>query len=150
MGQGTISGELDSGFRYFQEHNPDLFENNYDGTKEVWDKITATQENYPNTILPKSFNVETDAGFYHVNPNGTKHIRELLTSNKLLPRIKDTNPKLYTQFLLHNFQHALNSALMQGVKKDEFVIVEGWELKFGQRPKDKYPVVFHAQYRGEK
>ena len=150
MGQGTIYEELDSMFSYFQEHNPELFENNYDGTKNVWDKITGTDPCYQNTILPKSFDVETDSGMYHVNPNGTKHIHELITSNKDLPKIKDTNPKLYTQFLLHNFQHALNSALKQGVKKNEFVTVEGWELKFGQRPGDRYPVVFHARYRGEK
>ena len=150
MGQGTIDEELDSMFRYFQKYNPDLFESNYEGTKNVWDRISGTDSCYPNTILPKSFNVETDVGIYHVNPNGTKHIHELLTSNNDLPKIKKTNPKLLTQFLLYNFQYALNLALKTGVKKNEFVTIEGWELKFGQRQGDKYPVVFHARYRGEK
>ncbi len=129
MGQGTIYEELDSMFKYFQEHNPKLFENNYFGTNEVWDKIIGTDKCYSNTLLPRSFDVQTDYGMYHVSPNGTKHIQELLTSNKTLPHIKDTNPKLYTQFLLHNFQHALNSILKQGVKKNELVTVEGWEFK---------------------
>lgn len=149
MGQGTIYEELDSMFHYFQKHNPELFESSYQGTSSVWNKITATDTCYPGTVLPKSFNMSTNNGTMHITPNGTKHMHELLSSKNGLSHFKNSDPKLLTQFLLYNFDHALNTALSNGIKPNELAIAEGWEFKFNKRKDDLYPAVFHARYRGE-
>ncbi len=47
----------------------------------VWDYINATQPAYEGTSLPKSFNTQVEGQEFWVNPNGTKHMLEYITSD---------------------------------------------------------------------
>lgn len=118
-------------------------------TAEVWTHITATDDTYPGSPIPRSFIVETPSGNYWANPNGTKHMDEALNSVKDLPALKNTNPDLMAQFILYDFREAIIEATSSGPPKHkEAIHTNHWVLVFNQRPTDEYPVVYHAQFLG--
>ena len=120
------------------------------GTSTIWNKIEATQEVYPGTDLPRSFNIQTVRGQMWVHGNATEHFYEACTSTKEYPRLKFSNPKLYLQFLLYEFQKALNIEVKNGIEytKNE-IIVENWKFRFSEpTSKFKNPVIKHAVFTG--
>ena len=86
-----------------------------------------------------------------VHGHATKHLYEAIKSTKEYPRLKFSNQKLYLQFLLHEFQHALNRAVEKGIIYGKEIYVENWEFKFSEAKKGfKNPVLYHALSKGLK
>ena len=119
-------------------------------TSKIWNKIEPTQEVYPGTDLPRSFNIETVQGQMWVHGNAKKHIKETIRSTKEYPRLKFSNQKLYLQFLLHEFHRALNIAVQNGIEYTENEIIVGnWKFRFAKPRKGfKNSVVIHAVFTG--
>ena len=118
-------------------------------TAEIWNHIEATDTTYPGTPIPRSFVIATPGGNFWTHPNGTKHMEEALNSIKELPVLKNTNPELFSQFILYDFRQAIIAATSAGLPKNRTKIRSGhWEFVFSKRSSDKYPVVNHAQFLG--
>ncbi len=118
-------------------------------TSIVWSFIHTTQENYGGTDLPRSFNVDTPQGPMWTHNNATKHMHEAILSIKEDPRLKNANPKLYTQFILYEYWRALGNAVKNGINYERKIYSGNWELIFSKprKPGDN-PVVKHAKFTG--
>ena len=85
----------------------------------MWDSIKATQPAYEGTSIPKSFNIKVDNVELWVASNGTKHIREYLTSHN--KHIGSTT-SVSSQIALKEFESALNVAIKQnGIVTDKMI-----------------------------
>ena len=120
-------------------------------TSIVWKHLDVTQENYGGTDLPRSFNIDTPQGKMWTHGNATKHMHEAILSLKDDPKLKDTNPKLYTQFILYNYWKSLESAVESSIKYDKKITSGSWEIVFSKprNPGDN-PVIKHAKFTGFK
>ena len=110
-------------------------------TGTVWDKIKATQEVYPNTKIPKSFEIATKNGDFWVHPNATKHMAEYITKSTThgIP--------MNSQSLLTGFQESVSAAIKQGIKFEAPMKVGNWELIFSNpKAEGLLPVIKHAVY----
>lgn len=120
-------------------------------TSEVWTNITPTQANYPGTDVPRSFNITTFQGEMWTHGNATKHIHEAIMSLKDDPKLKDSNPKLYTQFIIYDYWKSLEIAVSEGINYDTKVTAGSWEFIFSKpRKSDLNPVIKHARFTGLK
>lgn len=124
-------------------------------TAVVWAHIKQTQPNYSGTLLPRSFEIdvpltkETPDGKMWTHGNATEHIYEALTSIKEDPRLKGSNPSLYTQFILYDYYKTLGSAVSKGLDYAKTVRIGNWEFAFAKaRSGASYPVVKHALFTG--
>ena len=124
-------------------------------TASVWRHVKPTADNYLNTQIPRSFEVDvpktsaTPLGKMWTHGNATEHMYEALTSIKATPLIKVGNPNLYAQFILYDYYKSLGRAVEKGVKYSGTVTVGNWEFAFSKpRPGAKYPVVKHALFKG--
>jgi hypothetical protein len=118
-------------------------------TSIVWDNIIETQGNYGGTDLPKSFVVTTPQGFMWTHNNATKHMHEAILSLKDDPKMKNTNPKLYTQFILYEYRCALRQAVKKEIKYEKKVYSGNWEFIFSRpRTPGHDPVIKHAKFTG--
>jgi hypothetical protein len=119
-------------------------------TCTVWDNITPTQENYPYTNIPKSFEIEVNGEKMWVHGNATEHIYEyvykgITTGNGTAY----TNPNLYTQEIMSDFYGALQEATKSGIVYEEKITQGNWEFIFAQpRQAGQLPVIKHAQFNG--
>lgn len=120
-------------------------------TSIVWDYIETTQETYGGTDLPRSFNVNTPQGNMWTHGNATKHMHEAILSLKDDPKLKDTNPKLYTQFILFDYWKSLGLTVKNGIRYDKKLTTGSWEFIFS-RPRNAgdNPVIKHAKFTGLK
>lgn len=120
-------------------------------TSIVWDHIESTQENYGGTELPRSFKIDTPQGKMWTHGNATKHMHEAILSLKDDPKLKDTNPKLYTQFILFDYWKSLGSAVKNGIEYDKKITTGSWEFIFSKpRKSGNNPVIKHAKFTGLK
>lgn len=126
-----------------------------ESTAAVWKHIESAQENYPGTILPKSFTVDvpitanTPDGKMWTHGNSTEHIYEAISSCKDNPRLKNSNPMLYTQFILYDYYKSLSKAVINEVKWGKMITYGNWGFVFSKpRNGQKYPVVKHAKFNG--
>ncbi|MCR5663199.1 MAG: filamentous hemagglutinin [bacterium] len=116
-------------------------------TSIVWQHIYITQKNYSGTTLPRSFNIDTPQGKMWTHGNATKHMHQAILSFKDDPRLKFSNPKLYTQFILFDYWKSLSAAVNDGIKYDKMIYSGNWEFLFSKpRKKGDNPVVKHAQF----
>jgi RHS repeat-associated protein len=106
-------------------------------------QINPTQENWPGTNLPRSFEIITsDGSRYWVHPNATEHMFELVR------RSPAGNTNFSEQLLLESFDQAIVTARQQGFQYDHMYYIGNWELKFGApRESGMLPVVFHALFK---
>ena len=133
-----------------------LFDNTFakkvESTAAVWEHIHATQDNYPGTKLPRSFVIDTLAGELWVHGNATKHMYDEIfgTSTKSnAPMIKNSNPDLYTQFILYDFYESLNRGTKSEIRYGRAITVGNWEFVLAKpRESGKFPVIKHAQFLG--
>ena len=114
----------------------------------VWDFVKATQDFYPGTALPRSFELDLGNGTsVWVHGNGTKHMYEHLYGggNPLTGRIPSHTLPMAQQAMLLSLREAVKEATRKGILYDQPVNFGGWELKFG-RPSDPglLPVLHHA------
>ncbi len=120
-------------------------------TGTVWDQIEGTQPNYPDSPIPRSFNIDTTSGHrFWVHGNATEHFFEHFTGS--LKRSCLDKARIATQVHLKSFEAALDKLAKQGYEFDKLYLVDGWEIKIGQRSvvsTDKNPQVYHARYIGE-
>ena len=124
-------------------------------TATVWNHIVATQETYENTPIPKSFTIDvprtttTPNGKMWTHGNATEHIYEALISIKESPRLKNSNPNLYSQFILYDYYQSLGRAVSMGISYKRTMRVGNWEFAFAPARKGKeYPVVKHSLFAG--
>ena len=116
----------------------------------VWDNITPTQENYPYTNIPKSFEIEVNVEKVWVHGNATEHMYEdvykgITTGNGTAY----TNLNLYTQEIMSDFYGSLQEATKSGIVYGEKIIQGNWEFIFAQpRQAGQLPVIKHAQFNG--
>ncbi len=119
-------------------------------TAIVWKHIKGTQDNYIGTVLPKSFTIDTPQGKMWTHPNATKHMNEAVTSIKIKsPRLINSNPNMYSQFILYDYWKNLSSAVNKNINYNRLVKSGNWEFKFARpRESGKKPVVIHAKFNG--
>ncbi|MFD1881558.1 hypothetical protein [Paracoccus pacificus] len=104
----------------------------------VWDNITSTAGNLPNTNVPVTFKLKSGEYKFYVNSNATKHMGEYLQ--------KSSNP-INDQRPLRSFFGAGDEISSSGsVKFGQIYNVNGWEIIFNQRFGDSLPVINHALY----
>ncbi|UPT73027.1 MAG: hypothetical protein M0D55_14125 [Elusimicrobiota bacterium] len=112
----------------------------------VWSYIRPTQPNWPGTEIPKSFEVSVRAGRLWVNPNATEHMFNFLGRVKS-PESMVSRPPIQSQILLESFRSALEKAASQGIRYNQPMRIDSWELII--RPGGQtgpLPTVVHAQY----
>jgi len=120
-------------------------------TSIVWEHLEPTQGNYGGTDLPRSFNVDTPQGKMWTHGNATKHMHEAILSLKDDPKLKDSNPKLYTQFILYDYWKTLGRTVKSDIKYEKKITSGSWEFIFSKpRTQDGNPVVKHAKFTGLK
>ncbi len=126
-------------------------------TAKVWYHIKATQDNYRGTVIPRSFEIdvpqfyETPVGKMWTHGNATEHMFEAIMSIKENPRLKGSNPNLYSQFVLYDYYKSLGEAVRKGINYKKTVRVGNWVFAFAPaRNSQKYPVVKHALFTGFK
>ena len=120
-------------------------------TSIVWDHIEATQETYGGTDLPRSFNIDTPQGKMWTHGNATKHMHEAILSLKDDPKLKDSNPKLYTQFILYDYWKSLEATVKSGILYNKKLTTGSWEFIFSKpRKTGDNPVIKHAKFTGLK
>lgn len=120
-------------------------------TSVVWSHVNATQGNYPGTDLPRSFNIDTPQGQMWTHGNATKHMHEAILSLKDDPKLKDSNPKLYTQFIMYDYWKALSRVVNNGIDYGRKITAGSWEFIFSKpRNHGLNPVIKHAKFTGLK
>ncbi|MFK0209272.1 hemagglutinin repeat-containing protein [Agrobacterium sp. NPDC090283] len=106
-------------------------------TGTVWDDITTTAGNLPNTNIPATFKLKTGDMEFYVNSNATKHMAEYLQ--------KSSNP-INDQTLLRSFSEAVKEISSASIEFGKVYNVNGWEIIFSKRSGDIFPVIKHALY----
>ena len=121
-----------------------------ENTSEVWKHIQSTQPVYAGTVIPKSFVIDTPQGKMWTHGNATEHMNEAVTSIKQnAPRIINSNPNMYSQFILYDYWKSLGRATNGGIKYGKLIRSGKWEFIFSKpRKSGEHPVVKHAQFFG--
>ena len=128
-----------------------LFSGTNATTATVWNNITETQPKVAGTKIPKSFNISTVHGDFWVHSNGTKHIIQEIMSTKTKHPLKQSNPNLYSQFLLHDYHSAVNKIPQGTISFGSKIKSGNWEFIFVKPRSDgKNIVIKHAQFNGWK
>ena len=106
---------------------------------------------------PKSFEIDvpvtkdTPDGKLWTHGNSTEHMYEAITSAKDYPNLKNSNPHLYTQFILYEYYKSVGKAVNTGINYDKIITIGNWEFIIAKpRAGYKYPVVKHANFIGLK
>jgi hypothetical protein len=141
---------------HFARNLERLFDNTDEPTAVVWHHLKSTAENYDGTVIPRSF--EIDVPKTALSPNGklwthgnaTEHMYEAASSIKAqAPRIVNSNPNLYSQFILYDYYKSLGRAIKKGLPYGTRITAGNWEfIIVKSRDGDKYPVVKHALFSG--
>ena len=148
---GTKGAEM-----HFAQKLEKLFADLDEPTAVVWSHLKSTAENYGGTVIPRSFEIDvpktpmTPDGKLWTHGNATEHMYEAASSIKAqAPRIVNSNPNLYSQFILYDYYKSLGKVIKNGVKYGSRVTVGKWEfIIVKSRADDKYPVVKHALFIG--
>jgi RHS repeat-associated protein len=114
------------------------------GTGTVWDSIKATQEVWPGTLVPRSFELAAGKSRVWVHGNATEHLAEYAIS--MANRGVSTGlVRIGTQQQLRSLQSAVEAATTNGMTFNRLMTVGGWELKFAApRAKGQLPALIHA------
>ena len=121
----------------------------------VWDNINPTQEVYPNTVIPKSFELTTEQGRVWVHPNASEHAVEMLVDlqrNRGIDPLSETG-KFAQQVYLANMRDAVSKALAQnnlvGITERVTFNIDNWELTFAPpTAPGQLPALIHALPKG--
>jgi RHS repeat-associated protein len=111
----------------------------------VWDRIKPTQDVWPGTEIPRSFELTTHGGQrVWVHGNATEHVAErVIGANG--PGMRLELGRVVQQSELTSLEAAVDAATRGGVHFDEIIRIGGWELKFA-RPRNprQLPALIHA------
>ncbi len=114
------------------------------GTGTVWDSITATQEVYDGTVIPRSFELETQGAKIWVHGNATEHMAEYALGN-LGKGVSTDLVNIGTQSQLTSLQFAVGVATENGVTYGTLINEGDWELIFSPaREAGQLPALIHA------
>ncbi len=92
---------------------------------------------------------DTPSGKLWTHGNSTEHMYEAISSAKNNPMLKNSNPNLYTQFILYDYYKSVGKAVKNGVNYDKTITSGNWEFIFAKPRKGYYyPVVKHAKFIG--
>ncbi|MBD3231433.1 hypothetical protein GF322_02105 [Candidatus Dependentiae bacterium] len=109
----------------------------------VWDFIKATDVMYPNTKIPRSFELTIGDKKIWVAPNATKHMVEYLLRKPARHGIP-----IDSQILLKSFETSVNQAQKIGFVYNEAINIGPWQLVFSPpRNEGLFPVIKHAVYK---
>ena len=119
----------------------------FSGTKgssaEVWNDITSTQPNYPETALPRSFVIKTDGKTLWVSGNATEHMAEYLVKQVNTGHSQEST-KLAAQIMLHDMQQSLG-AITKNVSYGTILHHGNWDFIIKKtRNGESYDAVIHA------
>jgi hypothetical protein len=65
--------------------------------------------------------------------------------------LKDSNPMLYTQFILFDYWKSLSNAVKNGIFYEKKISYGSWEFIFSKpRNAGDHPVIKHAKFNGLK
>jgi filamentous hemagglutinin len=113
------------------------------GDDIIWNYIKATQEVYPNTVLPKSFELTTPTNKIWVHPNATEHIAEFIQMKAV--NYTPEAVRLATQEQLKSLHAAVSESIKNGITYDKLLEIGGWELRFSPaREAGQLPALIHA------
>jgi hypothetical protein len=108
----------------------------------AWDSITATQETYAGTSMPRSMVITLEDGQQvWIHPNVTEHFVENIAGASSRP-LAD----LAGQIQLANLRAVLSRADLTQLGDEQ--TVGNWELKMAQREGDQLPAVVHFLFGG--
>ena len=112
-------------------------------TGTVWDKIKITQPFYPNTTIPKSFELHLKNGKFWVAPNATKHMFEYFRD-----KAQSFSSSVNCQSLLTDFTNSVGMAIEGDIKYNTAITIGKWEFVFSlPRQEGLLPVIHHALYK---
>ena len=114
-------------------------------TGTVWDRIKPTQEVWPGTEIPRSFELATQGGTkIWVHGNATEHLFEHVANMVKRPLPPDL-VRVGQQAQLTSLEAAVNATIGNGVPFNQIIQVGGWELKFAPpRMLGDLPALIHA------
>ena len=114
------------------------------GSECIWDSITPTQDVYPGTVIPRSFELTTSDGVtVWVHPNATEHLVERVGTS-----VSPDLANLSSQLQLISLREAVSMATAHGIPYGRMVEVGGWELEFGPPKTGPLPALKHARNVG--
>ncbi len=114
-----------------------------DGPEGVWSHLSNPGPTLPNTQIPRWFELEAGGQRFWVAPNATKHMVEYLTSTPM-----SHGMPMNSQALLESLHASVETAVSQGMKEGELIVIGPWELMFSpSRGPDQLPCLKHAVYR---
>ena len=153
---GLFTGTIGSQADFIQSLERLLSISDDEGTAVVWDHINAIQKYYEGTVIPRYFELDvpktkvTPEGKVWTHGNATEHIYEAVTSiRRHAPSIVNSNPNLYSQFILYDYYKSLGKAVRKGFDYGSIATVGNWEFIIVKpRNGQKYPVVKHALFTG--
>lgn len=124
--------------------NSNLFSNNKESSANVWNDITSTQTNYPDTELPRSFIIKTEGETLWVHGNATEHIAEYLIKQANTGHSQETT-KLVAQIILYDMQQSLGTLTKNGVSYGKILYHGNWEFIIIKAINgEPYDAVIHA------
>jgi RHS repeat-associated protein len=114
------------------------------GSECIWNSITPTQDVYPGTAIPRSFELTTKDGVQvWVHPNATEHLVERVGTS-----VSPDLANLSSQLQLISLREAVSMATAKGIPYGRMVEVGGWELEFGPPKTGPLPALKHARNVG--
>ncbi len=134
-----------------QMSKPDIgyFKGTNGSSAQVWDSISPTQENYPNTLLPKSFTMDLGNKKLWVSANATGHMYEYVSS-QMKHGIVIEGTRLTTQLLLDDMRSSLNKVTANGISYGSKLSNGNWEFVILKpRTKGQYDSVIHAFFKNK-
>ena len=130
---------------------PDIgyFKGTNGSSAQVWNSISPTQENYPNTVLPKSFTMDLENKRLWICADATEHMYEYVSS-QMGHGMTVEGTRLTIQLLLDDMRSSLNKVTASGISYGsklsngncEFVILK-------PRSKGQYDSVIHAFFKNK-
>ena len=121
-----------------------LFSGTIGSTSIVWDDITPTQPNYPETEIPRSFVIRTNGKTLWVHGNATKHMAEYLIKQASTGHTNEST-RLSAQIMLYDMQRSLGEVTKVGFTYGRILHHGNWDFIISKARKgEKYDVVIHA------
>lgn len=111
---------------------------------DIWDKIIPTQENYANTVIPKSFSIKLNNKTLWVSANATEHIYEYVSPKVKAGESLDST-RLIAQLLLEDMHASLNDVVANGIQYGVEISSGNWDFVINKpRKEGQYDAVIHA------
>jgi hypothetical protein len=96
----------------------------------VWERIKPTQDVWPGTEIPRSFELTTQSGQrVWVHGNATEHLAERVVGANG-PKMRIELGRIIQQSQLASLEAAVNAATKNGIAFNQPIRIGGWQLVF--------------------